>query len=247
MKPKDPLPVTEQSAVVYSIPCQDCDPRYVGETGKCLGTRLHEHRLAINRKDELSLVYGHAQQLNHDFAFEKTRVIGRANEKMARLVLESWSSTGTLNRAIDLHPAYQALRTRLGSVRPGPIRQTSTRNREPTLTEKWGGGRRSHDQSQTLPLQCARETEINSREQQRLISPLMEVGEANRHAAWPKPTTAPKGTAVTRARRRSSSGRPMEVSSERAGRSSRVHHGYNTRHAARLTNSRPPGAASTVL
>ncbi|BHF83360.1 hypothetical protein SprV_0902650200 [Sparganum proliferum] len=27
MRPKDPLPVTEQSAVVYSIPCQDCDAR----------------------------------------------------------------------------------------------------------------------------------------------------------------------------------------------------------------------------
>uniref|UniRef100_A0A183TC29 Transmembrane protein n=1 Tax=Schistocephalus solidus TaxID=70667 RepID=A0A183TC29_SCHSO len=71
----------------------------------------------INRKDNLSLVCGHAQQLNHDFAFGKTRVIGRANEKMVRLVLQSWSSTGTLNRAVYLHPAYQVLRTRLGSVK----------------------------------------------------------------------------------------------------------------------------------
>ncbi|VDL91866.1 unnamed protein product [Schistocephalus solidus] len=61
-----------------------------------MGTRLHEHQLAINRKDKLSLVYGHAQQLNHEFAFEKTRVIDRANEKMARLMLVSWFSTGTL-------------------------------------------------------------------------------------------------------------------------------------------------------
>ncbi|VDM00332.1 unnamed protein product [Schistocephalus solidus] len=164
------------------------------------------------------------QVLNHDFAFEKTRVIGRANKKMARLVLESWSSTGTLNRAVDLQPAYQALRTRLGSVRPGPIRQTSTRNREPTLTEKRGDGRRSHDQSQTLPHQCARKTENNSREQQRLISPLIDVGEANRHAALLVPTTTPKGTVVTRARRHSTSGRSKEVSSDRAGQNSARRH-----------------------
>ncbi|VDL88008.1 unnamed protein product [Schistocephalus solidus] len=157
------------------MPCQDCDAKYVGETGKLLGTRLHEDQLAINRKDKLFLVYGHAQQLNHDFAFEKTKVIGRANEKMARLVLESWASTETLNRAIDLHLAYQALRTQLGSVRPEPIRQTSTWNRQPTLTEKWGSGRRSHDQSQTLPRHCTHKTENSSREQQQLISPLIDI------------------------------------------------------------------------
>ncbi|BHF70111.1 hypothetical protein SprV_0301316100 [Sparganum proliferum] len=73
MKPKDPLPTTEQSAVVYSIPCLNCDARYAGETCKCFGTRLHEHQLAINRKDKLSMVYGHMRELNHDFAFDKAR------------------------------------------------------------------------------------------------------------------------------------------------------------------------------
>ncbi|BHF68497.1 hypothetical protein SprV_0301153300 [Sparganum proliferum] len=81
--------------------------KYVGETGKRLGTRLHEHQLAINRKDKLSMVYGHVKQQNHNFAFEKAMVIGRANDKMARLMLDCWFSTGTLNRALDLHPAYQ--------------------------------------------------------------------------------------------------------------------------------------------
>ncbi|BHF77522.1 hypothetical protein SprV_0602062900 [Sparganum proliferum] len=65
MRPKDPLPATEQSAVVYSIPCQNCNARYVGETGKRLCTRLHEHQLAVNREDKLSLVYGHMQQEKH--------------------------------------------------------------------------------------------------------------------------------------------------------------------------------------
>nr|VZI42268.1 unnamed protein product [Spirometra erinaceieuropaei] len=77
MKPKDPLPTTEQSAVVYSKPCLNCNARYVGETGKRIGTRLHEHQLAINRKDKLSLVYGHIRELNHNFAFEKARLAQR--------------------------------------------------------------------------------------------------------------------------------------------------------------------------
>ncbi|VDN11803.1 unnamed protein product [Dibothriocephalus latus] len=35
---------------------------------------------AINRKDKPSLVYGHVQQLNHDFAFEKARLIGQRKD-----------------------------------------------------------------------------------------------------------------------------------------------------------------------
>ncbi|VDN11902.1 unnamed protein product [Dibothriocephalus latus] len=150
MKPNDPLPSTEQSAVVYSVPCRNSEAKYVGETGERLGTRLYEYELAINRTDRLSLVYGHVRKLNHEFAFEKVRVIGRANEKMARLMLESWSSTGTINRAIDLNLAYQVLRTRVGSSRPGPVGQTSTQDREPTPTENRGAGQRSCGKHQAL-------------------------------------------------------------------------------------------------
>ncbi|BHF81652.1 hypothetical protein SprV_0802478500 [Sparganum proliferum] len=153
MRPKDPLPVTEQSAVVYNMPCQDCDARYVGETGKRLGTRLHEHQLAINRKDKLSLAYGHALERNHSFAFEKARMVCRANDKMARLMLESWSSTGTLNRAIDLHPAYQALRARPESVQAESMARMKrvTRGRLPTLAERGeGADRMSRDRRDCL-------------------------------------------------------------------------------------------------
>ncbi|VDN34705.1 unnamed protein product [Dibothriocephalus latus] len=105
--------------MVYNIKCKNSDARYVGETGKRLGTRLHEHQLTSNHKDKLPLVYGHVRQLNHNFAFEKARVIGMAGEQMARLVLESWSSTDTLERAIDVNPVHQDFRTRLPSAQKG--------------------------------------------------------------------------------------------------------------------------------
>ncbi|BHF59578.1 hypothetical protein SprV_0100253800 [Sparganum proliferum] len=206
MRPKDPLPVTEQSAVVYSIPCQNCDARYVGETGKRLGTRLHEHQLAINRKDKLSMVYGHVKQQNRNFAFEKARVIGRANDKMARLMLEIWSSTGTHYTALDLHPAYQALRTRLESVRTRPSGQSSqvTRGRQPMTAEsRREAGRGSCDQHGTPPHRDAHEAEINSHEPQQLISPLGDEGEADKHAGSPTITTIAMGSLVAGAHRRS--------------------------------------------
>ncbi|BHF65459.1 hypothetical protein SprV_0200847000 [Sparganum proliferum] len=59
--------------------------------------RLHEHQLAVNREDKLSLLYGHVQQEKHSFAFGKASVIGRASEKMARLVHESASYEAPVN------------------------------------------------------------------------------------------------------------------------------------------------------
>nr|VZH93123.1 unnamed protein product [Spirometra erinaceieuropaei] len=60
------------------------------------------------------------QQAKHSFALGEAGVLGRTHDKMARLVLESRSSVGTINRAIDLHPAYQALHTRIQSVLTEP-------------------------------------------------------------------------------------------------------------------------------
>nr|VZI49907.1 unnamed protein product [Spirometra erinaceieuropaei] len=172
MRPTDQLPATEQSAVVYSIPCQDCIARYVGETGKRLCTRLHEHQLAVNREDKLSLVYGHMQQEKHSFAFGEASVLSRAHDKMARLLLESWSSVGTINRAIDLHPAYQALRTRLQSVQTGPtVLASESRLLQQLSPSQQGEGasRRSHDERETSPHRRAQRAERDSHMQRQLI------------------------------------------------------------------------------
>ncbi|BHF71027.1 hypothetical protein SprV_0401408100 [Sparganum proliferum] len=250
MRPKDPLPVTEQSAVVYSIPCQDCDVRYVGETGKRLGTRLHEHQLAINRKDKLSLVYGHTLERNHNFAFEKARVVGRANDKMARLMLESWSSSGTLNRAIDLHPAYQALRARLESVRAGPMARMKrvTRGRLPTFAERGDGAdRKSRDRRGTLSHGRTREAGNTTPEEQRSTSPPSDEGEANEHADAAATTLGVRETKGTPVRQWLRSETPQSANKKQADQRTRAGHSYNTRQAARLNKSRPAGNASERL
>ncbi len=42
--PKDKIEDRQKSGVVYSIPCNNCDAKYVGETGRTFGVRLEEHR-----------------------------------------------------------------------------------------------------------------------------------------------------------------------------------------------------------
>jgi hypothetical protein len=53
---KDKRDVTETAGVVYSIPCQNCDKKYVGETGRLLGTRIAEHLKDVAKGKEQSRV-----------------------------------------------------------------------------------------------------------------------------------------------------------------------------------------------
>ncbi|BHF70506.1 hypothetical protein SprV_0301368500 [Sparganum proliferum] len=56
MKIKDRLKPEEQSGVVCRIPCQNCPCNYTGQTGRMVGSRIHEHKLAVRRGDALSQV-----------------------------------------------------------------------------------------------------------------------------------------------------------------------------------------------
>ena len=50
MRPKDAFGELKQSGVVYSIPCEDCDVEYIGETGRAFRTRQDEHERAVRLK-----------------------------------------------------------------------------------------------------------------------------------------------------------------------------------------------------
>nr|VZI31697.1 unnamed protein product [Spirometra erinaceieuropaei] len=240
----------DDEAVVYGIPCQNCNARYVGETGKRLCTRLHEHQLAVNREDKLSPVYGHMQQEEHSFAFGEASVLGRVHDKMARLVLESWSSVGTINRAIDLHPAYQALRTRLQSVQTGPTVLASEswllQQLSPSQQGR-GASRRSHDQSETSPHRRAQTAERDSHMQQQPISSSDYEVRAHGNTGFAAITTAGQGAEVTGARHWPPAEGPKPIRSQRAGQSTCVRHAYNTRQAARQNNFEQAGTDTPPL
>ena len=108
---KDPVPSDEKAGVVYSIPCQGCDQKYVGESGKQLKTRIHEHKLALRRADLKSHVWTHCSQTGHEINFNETSILARSDKKAERLVLESIFSTpqSTYNRCVELDSHYTAV------------------------------------------------------------------------------------------------------------------------------------------
>nr|VZI49345.1 unnamed protein product [Spirometra erinaceieuropaei] len=87
---KDPIPKEQQTNSIYRIPCSNCSSVYVVHTGRRLGTRINEHKLAIRRRDPLSLVFAHSLECDHRFNWEGTEVIASATTKQAREFLEAW-------------------------------------------------------------------------------------------------------------------------------------------------------------
>ncbi|BHF66536.1 hypothetical protein SprV_0200955500 [Sparganum proliferum] len=126
MKMKDRLDAGEQSGVVYQIPCRNCPCHYTGQTGRCLSSRILEHKRAVRKGDPLSEVVTHTLEEGHEFDFASTRILARAGNKTGRELLEAWvSDANSINRHIDLPACYHSLRPRSQVAQLTPSRSTN--------------------------------------------------------------------------------------------------------------------------
>ncbi|BHF71356.1 hypothetical protein SprV_0401441400 [Sparganum proliferum] len=131
MQPKGRLPPEDMSGVICRVNCLDCQANYCGMTNKRLKTRIHEHTLAVKRKDARSHVAMHGLENDHRFDFDGAQVLGRAENRLAREIIEAWQTdANSINRSVDLPAPYEAakhhLRTRGDPMRikiDGPIRR----------------------------------------------------------------------------------------------------------------------------
>ena len=90
---------------VYKVPCANCDKTYVGETGRKLGVRLHEHKTEVESKTKRaytrsqrtaslteyskSALTDHANQANHTIDWRKITVIDREQDRPTRWIKEA--------------------------------------------------------------------------------------------------------------------------------------------------------------
>ena len=107
--------------VIYQVSCRDCGKQYVGQTGRRLSTRIHEHQLAVRRHDLSSLISIHEDAEGHQFNLDEVKILARANTRRKREFMEAWHSTlNSINRHIDIEPIYEPLRSRELQVHPRP-------------------------------------------------------------------------------------------------------------------------------
>ena len=108
--PKDRIEKTSNVGVVYEIPCTNCESKYIGETGRWLGTRIKEHKTDTekNKKGQYtgsttslteqntSAVTDHINIHNHSTNWENVDVVSKETNRFARIVKEAIAIRRTL-------------------------------------------------------------------------------------------------------------------------------------------------------
>ncbi len=92
-KPKDPIPTNQKTHAVYSIPCNDCEKEYLGQSKRQFGTRLKEHQKAVstlNKGKSALAMAEHVCDTKHAIAWENSKIITTNNRYGQRRCLEAW-------------------------------------------------------------------------------------------------------------------------------------------------------------
>ena len=82
---------------IYSIPCNDCDYKYIGQTKRQFGTRLREHQKAVFFcEKENSALSEHTYLTNHTIEWDKSKIITSNFKKKLPPALASWREADLL-------------------------------------------------------------------------------------------------------------------------------------------------------
>ncbi|VDN11627.1 unnamed protein product [Dibothriocephalus latus] len=109
MRPKDPVPKQEKSGVVCRLQCSCGICTYVGEIGRQLKTRMHDHQLAPRRLDPKLEIAAYAAEMGHDFKFDVVEIVDRSDDHTSRKIKEAWMSTDRSFREVKQSDADNGL------------------------------------------------------------------------------------------------------------------------------------------
>lgn len=135
---KDPIPLENQSNVVYHIPCTNCEACYIGITTNRLRTRISGHQTHYNTMQRLldqgidptdpqieilgerTALMKHSIDKNHRFDLKKVKILDRAKSTSNLQFLEMChikNNERSINRRTDtdgLHAIYAGILYEIG-------------------------------------------------------------------------------------------------------------------------------------
>ena len=80
----------KESGVVYKVSCENCDKKYIGETGRRLETRIKEHKKgAEGEKENVSGLSQHIKQTKHKIKFDDVEILHRESDYTKRKFKEA--------------------------------------------------------------------------------------------------------------------------------------------------------------
>ena len=113
-KPKDPVTKEQLTDAIYSIPSNDSDNEYIGQTKRQFGTRLKEHQRAVFFcEKENSALSEHTCLTNHTLGWNKYKIITANWRYHQRLCLEAWHNNSAI-RIFILKLLFEFMRSIFG-------------------------------------------------------------------------------------------------------------------------------------
>ncbi|XP_055589689.1 uncharacterized protein LOC129741900 [Uranotaenia lowii] len=112
---KDPILPAQQSKIIYSIPCRDCEKVYIGMSTNTLTKRMYGHKSDVNRYEKVlttgvtntaeikkklgdtTAMTDHVINTQHRFDHNRAKIIDRAQYTSTLRVLEMCHITNTTN------------------------------------------------------------------------------------------------------------------------------------------------------
>ena len=76
-------------AGVYSVPCEDCNLVYIGETGRDWEVRMKEHKYAFKTCNMNNAIFYHATENDHKILCEESKLLFKCNNFKKRRMVES--------------------------------------------------------------------------------------------------------------------------------------------------------------
>ncbi|KAK9889327.1 hypothetical protein WA026_004603 [Henosepilachna vigintioctopunctata] len=98
-------PSKKKSNIVYSIPCKDCGKEYIGQTSQRLQDRINSHKYTKTASTALNK---HRTTENHEFDYEKTRILTTQGNRKLREIHEMFHIQANLENTVnDRHDVKQ--------------------------------------------------------------------------------------------------------------------------------------------
>ena len=85
---KDRTSLLQQSNVVYSVPCSDCDMVYIGQTSRTVSSRITSHKSDTRTKKSSCQLAIHANQLGHSMNYDDIKILDSQINTKKRTFLE---------------------------------------------------------------------------------------------------------------------------------------------------------------
>lgn len=76
------------SNVVYCIPCEDCEKKYIGQTSRKVKDRITSHRSDVRHNKQSCMLAKHALTQNHNLNYNEVRILDYESNSQKRMFLE---------------------------------------------------------------------------------------------------------------------------------------------------------------